>query len=272
MTSKPFFGCVVVVVWGAVVGFGRPADQVLVEAESFADHGGWVLDTQFITTMGSPYLLAHGLGRPVQDAVTQVTFPSAGTYRVCVRTKDWVAPWKAPGQPGRFQVLVHGSPLAETFGTAGAEWIWQAGGTVEIQDTDVPLALHDLTGFEGRCDAILFTKDLNQAPPDDGAALAAWRREVRGLPTAPAEKSGYDLVVVGGGYAGMASAISAARLGCRVALLQDRPVLGGNGSSEVRVWANGLTRRGEFPRVGEIVEEFADSATKLSGTCRGVRR
>ena len=96
MTSKPFFGFVVVVAWGAVVGFGWTADQVLVEAESFADHGGWVLDTQFITTMGSPYLLAHGLGRPVQDAVTQVAFPSAGTYRVFVRTKDWVAPWKAP--------------------------------------------------------------------------------------------------------------------------------------------------------------------------------
>ncbi len=73
------------------------------------------------------------------------------------------------GQPGRFQVLVHGSPLAETFGTTGADWSWQAGGTVEIQDTDVPLALHDLTGFEGRCDAILFTKDLDQAPPNDGA-------------------------------------------------------------------------------------------------------
>ncbi|MHB8969498.1 MAG: FAD-dependent oxidoreductase [Pirellulaceae bacterium] len=263
--TRKFSWGLVVVAWGSLVGAGWTADQVLVEAESFADQGGWVLDTQFIATMGSPYLLAHGLGRPVPDAVTQVTFPSAGTYRVFVRTKDWVAPWKADGQPGRFQVLVHGSPLAETFGTTGAEWFWQPGGTVEIQNTDVSVALHDLTGFEGRCDAILFTKDLALAPPNDGAKLTAWRREVRGLPTAPTEKDGYDLVVVGGGYAGMGSAIAAARLGCRVALLQDRPVLGGNGSSEVRVWANGLIRRGEFPRVGEIVEEFADSATKSPG-------
>ena len=42
-----------------------------------------------------------------------------------------------------------------------------------------------------------------------------------------------DLVVIGGGYSGMGAAISGARMGCKVALIQDRPVLGGNGSSEV---------------------------------------
>jgi hypothetical protein len=72
-------------------------------------------------------------------------------------------------------------------------------------------------------------------------------------------------VVVGGGYAGMGAAISAARMGCKVALIQDRPVLGGNGSSEVRVWAMGNIRRGKFPRIGEIIEEFADHATKSPG-------
>src|SRR4051794_38675828 len=45
-----------------VAGSARAADQVLVEAESFADPGGWVLDTQFTHVMGSPYLLAHGMG------------------------------------------------------------------------------------------------------------------------------------------------------------------------------------------------------------------
>ncbi|MHB0957759.1 MAG: FAD-dependent oxidoreductase [Pirellulaceae bacterium] len=265
MTIPRCLGFVVATVWGTLFSWGWTAEQVLVEAESFADHGGWVLDTQFVTTMGSPYLLAHGLGRPVQDAVTTVVFPGPGKYRVWVRTKDWVAPWQAPGQPGRFQVSIDGTPLAETFGTTGAEWGWQTGGTVEIPNTTVPIALHDLTGFEGRCDAILFTQDLEQVPPSGGESLAAWRRDLLGLANGPTEKSGYDLVVVGGGYSGMGSAISAARLGCRVALLQDRPVLGGNGSSEVRVWANGLIRRGEFPRVGEIVEEFADSATKSPG-------
>ena len=115
----------------AAAGVGSstcPAATVFVEAESFADHGGWSLDTQFIREMGSPYLLAHGLGMPVADATTTVRFPAAGTYRVFVRTKDWVARWQAPGTPGRFQVLVNGTPLPTTFGTEGAAWGWQHGG------------------------------------------------------------------------------------------------------------------------------------------------
>src|SRR5210317_1880648 len=63
----------------------------------------------------------------------------------------------------------------------------------------------------------------------------------------------------------MGAALSAARMGCKVALHQNRGVLGGNGSSEVRVWSMGYIRRGKFPRIGEIVEEFADSATKSPG-------
>ena len=52
-----------------------------------------------------------------------------------------------------------------------------------------------------------------------------------GLPPEPVDAGNFDLVVVGGGYAGMGAAISGARLGCKVALLQDRPVLGGNSAS-----------------------------------------
>ena len=240
------------------------AEDVLVEAESFADAGGWSLDTQFIGEMGSPYMLAHGLGKPVADATTMVDFAEAGTYHVFVRTKDWVARWKAEGQPGRFQVIIDGKPLNETFGTTGAEWDWQNGGTVEIAQSSVTLSLHDLTGFDGRCDAIFFTK-TDAVPPNDKQPLSDWRREQLGLQAEPTRRDGYDLVVVGGGYSGMGAAISAARMGCRVALIQDRPVLGGNGSSEVRVWAMGNIRRGKFPRIGEIIEEFADHATKSPG-------
>ena len=121
--------------------------------------------------MGSPYLLAHGLGDPVADAVTTATFPKAGKYRVWVRTRDWVAPWKAPGAPGKFQVLVNGRALKTTFGTEGAAWHWQDGGTVKVGKS-VKVALHDLTGFEGRCDAILFCSDLNFQPPNELAALS----------------------------------------------------------------------------------------------------
>ena len=241
------------------------ADRLLVEAESFQSRGGWSLDTQFIEIMGSPYLLAHGLGSPVKDATTTATFPAAGKYRVWVRTKDWVAHWGAPGAPGKFQVLVNDTPLAETFGAKGTNWFWHDGGVIDIAQKQISLALRDLTGFDGRCDALYFTTDLTETPPSDTAPLSAWRKTALGLPLAPEDMGEFDLVVVGGGYGGLGSAISAARMGLRVALIQNRPVLGGNGSSEVRVWSQGLIRRGKYPTIGEMVEEFADRASNSPG-------
>ena len=55
------------------------------------------------------------------------------------------------------KLLVDGKPLRATFGTEGAEWHWQDGGTVKV-GREATVALHDLTGFEGRCDAVLFCR------------------------------------------------------------------------------------------------------------------
>ena len=52
-----------------------------------------------------------------------------------------------------------------------------------------------------------------------------------------------DVCVIGGGLAGICSAISAARTGARVVLMQDRPMLGGNASSEIRMWVSGAGSR-----------------------------
>ena len=239
--------------------------ELFVEAESFKDHGGWKLDTQFIQSMGSPYLLAHGLGEKVADATTQIQVRESGTYRIWVRTYDWVARWNASPSPGKFRIAVGGKTLPVIFGTEGKRWGWQDGGKVQLQAGENELRLMDETGFNGRCDCIYFTSDLETVPPPADDVLSVWRRKQLALPEIPISKGPYDLVVVGGGYAGMGSALSAARMGCRVALVQDRPVLGGNGSSEVRVWAKGNIRRGKFPRIGEIIEEFADRATKSPG-------
>jgi hypothetical protein len=239
----------------AVLAAGEP-QTVLVEAEQFSDFGGWVHDSQFMDQMGSPYLLAHGLGVPVADAATTVEFPASGTYRVWVRTRDWVATWNAPGAPGRFQVLVDGRALETVFGTASAQWVWQDGGQVEIGQRTVRLALRDLTGFAGRCDALLFTTDEQLAPPNADPEMAAFRRRLLGLPEDPEPSGEFDLVVVGGGIAGTCAAISAARLGLQVALVQDRPVLGGNNSSEVRVWLQGARNIAPWPRVGDVVAEL----------------
>ena len=69
-----------------------------------------------------------------------------------------------------------------------------------------------------------------------------------------------DLVVVGGGIAGTCCAITAARQGMRVALVQDRPVLGGNASSEVRLWVLGATahmyNNNRWAREGGVINEL----------------
>jgi hypothetical protein len=70
----------------------------------------------------------------------------------------------------------------------------------------------------------------------------------------------FDFVVVGGGIAGVCAAIAAARRGKSVALIQDRPVLGGNASSEVRLWMLGATshmgNNNRWAREGGIVDEI----------------
>ena len=66
-----------------------------------------------------------------------------------------------------------------------------------------------------------------------------------------------DFCVVGGGIAGMLAAISAARHGLRVALMHDRPVLGGNASSEIRMWICGAGSRVPYLQETGILEEIA---------------
>ncbi len=256
--------CAAVILLLAVAGIlflTEPETQlpVLVEAEGFADTGGWVIDPQFMDIMGSPYLLAHGLGVPVDDARTEVSIPTAGLYRVWVRTKDWVAQWKAPGAPGRFQVIINGKPLETTFGTVGAKWHWQDGGKIDLPKGKLRLALHDLTGFEGRCDAVLLSSDPGFVPPNTDPEMLAFRRRCLGFSDQPERAGEYDLVVTGGGIAGVCAAVTAARLGLKVALIQDRPVLGGNNSSEVRVWMQGARSKEPWPRVGDVVAELEAS-------------
>lgn len=69
-----------------------------------------------------------------------------------------------------------------------------------------------------------------------------------------------DLVVIGGGLAGTCAAITAARAGLKVVLVQDRPVLGGNASSEVRLWILGATshmgNNNRWAREGGLVDEI----------------
>ena len=246
------------VLLAASIGFGCAAD-LLVEAESFSNKGGWAVDQQFMDLMGSPYLIAHGLGTPVVDAVTQVMFPQTGKYYVYVRTYNWTSPWHKGEGPGKFTLYVDNQKTVSPLGTEGSSWEWQAAGKVNVKNVNATLRLRDLTGFDGRCDAIYFTTDINTVPPSDPKELEAFRHEKLNIPEIPLTKEGYDLVVVGAGVAGISAAVSAGRLGCRVALINDRPVIGGNNSSEIRVHLGGRINEGKYKNLGNLQKEFGPS-------------
>ncbi|SFS95281.1 FAD dependent oxidoreductase [Porphyromonadaceae bacterium NLAE-zl-C104] len=232
--------------------------SLLVEAENFSKKGGWVVDQQFMDLMGSPYLMAHGMGVPVADAEMSVEFPTTGEYDVYVRTFNWTSPWYEGEGPGKFQLRLNGEKVGSELGTAGNEWYWQKAGTVNIKKKDNVVSLQDLTGFNGRVDAIYFTRD-NIPPPNESETLAQFRKQLLNIPGEPQKAGEFDLVVVGGGVAGTTAAISAARLGLKVALIQDRPVLGGNNSSEVRVHLGGRIKVEPYPALGDVVKEIGPS-------------
>jgi hypothetical protein len=215
--------------------------EVLIEAESFKEKGGWVVDPQFVEQMGSPYLLAHGLGMPVGNAKSEFSFPAKGKYFVWVRTKNWVpGEWEAPG---RFRLIINGKELKTVLGTESG-WGWQYAGNITVKDTIAAIELNDLTGFDGRCDAIYLSTEKT-SPPAELKELSQWRRKLLNESDIPLKTESFDLVVVGGGIAGCAASIAAAEQGLKVALIQDRPVLGGNASSEVRVHTEGITWRSD---------------------------
>lgn len=264
---KRFMFVCICLLWGMIIT--AHCQSVLVEAELFKNKGGWSVDTQFIDQMGSPYLLAHGLGEAVKDAVTEVFFQQTGIYYVWVRTKDW-APY--PKGPGKFRIAIDGEELEQTLGASGdAEWKWYQCGTVYINKQLTEVRLKDLTGFDGRCDALFFSKSKDTKLPDDPESLRLFRQEMLRLP-APYNEGEYDFIVVGGGVAGICAAVQAARLGLKVALINNRPVLGGNSSSEIRVPTDGDLFKNRYSKIGAIMREidngFAGVGNKDASTYR----
>lgn len=215
------------------------SNGILIEASSFDSLGGWKLDTQHFQQMGGAYLLAHGMGEPVENAKTEVKV-TAGKWQVWVRNRDWCpGEWKSPG---RFQLLIDNKPFEKTLGEGSDQWHWESVGSLEINASKkITIELQDLTGFDGRCDAIFLTQDNQPNLPNDNLIdLANWKDHQAGRAELNIQESEFDLVIVGGGMAGCAAALAARSQGLKVALIQDRPLFGGNASEEVRVHSLGI--------------------------------
>jgi len=222
-----------------------------IEAEGFADYGAWRIDTQFVHKMGSAYLVAAGVLKPIGRATTAVDVPSAGVWTVWARTKDWLPEF----HPGTFRVSVNGQ-TGNTLGQSGKEgWRWEKAGVWKLPAGRTMLALEDLSGSFARCDALVLTTEADYVPPDESAACAQERARLTGADTRIADGGTHDFVVVGAGPGGLAAALAAARHGVDVLLIHDRPILGGNASCELGVPTDGAAISHDNAREGGLCEE-----------------
>lgn len=250
-------------------GFRAPAKNarevvpgfLWLEAEEFADYGGWVIDTQFVGKMGSAYLLAPGVTNAVVSAHTKVCVPRAGVWQVWARTRDWIP----EHHPGLFALEVNGKRSA-TLGNSGEKgWLWQKAGTYELAAGEVTVGLVDLSGWFARCDAVLLTTDAAYVPPADAEANEAAREKYTGI-APPTDGGSYDVVIVGAGPAGTTAAIQSARAGARTLLVHDRPVLGGNASSEFRIPPRGAGTYHPENQEGGIDAEMLALKARVRGS------
>jgi hypothetical protein len=248
-----------------LVVIARAQDIIWLETENFETHGGWVKDWQFIDQMGSPYLMAIGYGVPVSDAITTIDILEPGLYKLWVRTKDWIPEFN----PGRFEIFLNGQRSGKIFGASGQKgWIWEEGGIHNLSDK-VTLSLHDITGYYGRCDAIVLSRNMNWKPPVENEKISLLREKYSSVSGDINNMGTYDVVVIGGGIAGTLAAISAARQGAKTVLIQNRGELGGNASTEHLIPPVGTVQgkippreRKYDPRETGIIEEINPYGTQ----------
>ena len=228
--------------------------ELWIDALEFANKGGWKEDTQYVHLMGSGYLLAaDDVGVPVQDAVTAISIPAAGRYRIWVRDRNWMR----SHSPGQFSLIVNSEDTGNVLGKIPSDrWLWEIAGDFDLAEGENTLALHDHTGYFPRCASILITNDLDYVPPREVERLQKERARIKGLSTEVICGGNYDVIVAGGGPGGVPAAIAAARMGAKVLLIHNRPILGGNASSEIGVPSLGAEVAHPRAREGGIAEEI----------------
>ena len=228
--------------------------EIWIDALDFDEKGGWKEDTQFVHLMGSGFLIAADEpGVPVEDASVRVDIPAKGIYRLWVRDRNWLRLYS----PGTFSLVVNGNDTGKVLGAMPSDaWIWEIAGDHELEEGPCTLALHDLTGYFGRCASILLTTDRDYVPPREVERIHRERARIRGLDTEIRFGGDFDVIVAGGGVAGVPAAIASAREGAKTLLIQDRPMPGGNGSPEVGITFDGASAEHIFSRETGIAEEI----------------
>ena len=211
--------------------------KIWIDAVEFKNRGGWVLETQFVREMGQPYLMAnHTPGVPVDNASTNFAVEENGYYKVFVRTKNW----KYPEAPGRFTLKVDNKELGNVCGKMPSNnWYWEIADDIYLEKGSHNLEVCDKTGWLSRFASIIITNDFDFTPSPQLPVMMKQRAEIKNINNKVADRGEWDYVVVGGGPGGVGAAISAARNGLKVALINDRPFLGGNAAKESGVGFDG---------------------------------
>ncbi len=227
---------------------------VWIDALEFKDYGGFTPETQFVQEMGQGYLFACKVpGIPVEDASTCFTVSIEGKYRIWTRVKNWYK----QASPGRLKVLIDKAYLSRELGALPTEqWSWEAAGDVHLTAGDHLLTVQDTTGYFGRFAAMIITDDLDYTPEHKVERLWKERAQIRGVSQDSIPCGNFEVIVAGGGPAGVPAAIAAARKGMKVALLHSRPGLGGNASDEASVGFDGAYAVHPNMRETGIAEEI----------------
>ncbi|MBE6596854.1 MAG: FAD-dependent oxidoreductase [Ruminococcaceae bacterium] len=236
--------------------------KIWIDALEF-ERGGWKEDTQFVHLMGCGYLIAaNEPGVPVEDAKIEVDLPQKDIYRIWVRDRNWLR----PHNPGKFSLLVNGEDNGVVLGAQPSDaWVWEIAGDFELCGK-TELTVRDLTGYFGRFSSIVITNDFDYVPSRETERMYKERARAKGLDTDVRYGGDYDVIVVGGGPGGVPAAIASARKGMKTLLIHNRPVLGGNGSSEIGITFEGAGSHGiRETGIAEELRRLRDSDPMRAG-------
>ena len=142
-----------------------------------------------------------------------------------------------------------------TLGASKRGWSWERVGRFGLHAGKNELRLVDLSGAFARCDALVLARDDGYVPPDDAEALTKERMRLSGVDDTVSEGGVFDVIVVGAGPGGIGASVAAARHGARTLLLHDRPVIGGNCSSECGIGLGGAFAARDGVRECGLAEE-----------------